>query len=439
MATDVTEPRPVAHSPLRGGRPTLRLIAGCHAHGAVRFVCSVTAAHTTCSRKHEGRRVNTDTAPPEATAVDTEQRLRAARAVLAEHAAATEERGRPTKESRAAAEGVGAFAATTPREFGGLGLDHRSMTRMFAELGAGCTSTAWVAAISAMQKWFVWDWMTPDVRQAVYADPNVQVCGNGRPVGRGDKIDGGYLIDGRWNYASGCQDASWAILAVGEIGGKRADVPWMALVPTASTQIERTWDDAVGLRGTGSHTLVAERVFVAGDFVMNAPFPGNRPLLGARMLPAVLHSASPLVGATRGALDHVAQFMFTDGPAVMSQYAQRSQSPAARALFIEASQLVDTAEMRTRRAADMLDATRTGDPLAEIEIAHARLQLVTALQECRRALDTMLDLCGSNALVGANPITRAWRDVAMGSRHIGLSPSVTADHLNRLLFPEVAM
>jgi len=65
MATDVTEPRPVSHTPLRGGRPTLGLIAGCHAHGAARFVCSVTAPHTICFRKHEGRSVNTDTAPPE--------------------------------------------------------------------------------------------------------------------------------------------------------------------------------------------------------------------------------------------------------------------------------------------------------------------------------------------------------------------------------------
>jgi len=383
--------------------------------------------------------VNTDTAPPKATAVDTERRLRAARAVLAEHAAATEERGRPTAESRAAAEAVGAFAATTPREFGGLGLDHRTMARLFTELGAGCTSTAWVAAISAMQKSFVWDWMTPAVRQVVYADQNVQVCGNGRPVGRGVNIDGGYLIDGRWGYASGCQDAGWAILAVGEIDGKRSDVPCMAMIPTASTQIERTWDDAVGLRGTGSHTLVAEQVFVADDFMMNAPFPGNVPLPGARMLPAVLHSASPLVGATKGALDHVSQSMFAERPVAMSQHIPRSQSPAARALFVEASQLVDTAEMRVRRAADMLDATRTGDSLSENEIAHLRMQLVTAMQECRRALDTMLDLCGSSALVGPNPIARAWRDLAMGSRHIGLSPSATADHLNRLLFPDAAM
>jgi alkylation response protein AidB-like acyl-CoA dehydrogenase len=365
---------------------------------------------------------------------DARAELLQARAVLAEHAAATEERGRPTPESRAAAGAAGAFAVTTPREFGGLGADHRSISHLLTELGAGCASTAWVAAISAMQKWLVSDYMTPEVRQAVYTHPNVQVCGNGQPLGRGDTIDGGYLIDGRWGYASGCQDAGWAILAVGEIDGKRSELPCMAMMPTALLRIEKTWGDAIGMRGTGSHTLVAQRVFVAADFVMHAPFPGNGPLPGTLMLAAVLHSVSPLVGATKGALDMVAEFMTAERPVAMSALMQRSQSPSARALFVETSELVATAELRLWRAADILDAAGANDPLSEKELAHARMQVVTALQECRRALDTLLDLRGSSALVWTDPVARAWRDVAMGSRHVGLMPSVTTDHLSGLMF-----
>jgi alkylation response protein AidB-like acyl-CoA dehydrogenase len=87
-----------------------------------------------------------------ADTADPWERARGARAVLAANAAATEERGRPTAESLAAARGVGAFAVTTPARFGGLDADNRTMVRVFAELGAGCPSTSWLAAVSATGK-----------------------------------------------------------------------------------------------------------------------------------------------------------------------------------------------------------------------------------------------------------------------------------------------
>jgi alkylation response protein AidB-like acyl-CoA dehydrogenase len=99
-----------------------------------------------------------------ADTADPWERARRARAVLAENAAATEERGRPTTESLAAARGVGAFAVTTPARFGGLDADNRTMVRVFAELGAGCPSTSWLAAVSATgsrRRWARSGWSSP--------------------------------------------------------------------------------------------------------------------------------------------------------------------------------------------------------------------------------------------------------------------------------------
>ena len=301
-------------------------------------------------------------------AADAVDRARAARPILAEHAAATEERGRPTEESRAAAEHAGAFAVTTPVEFGGLGADQRTMAQIFIELGAGCASTSWLGAVSATAKSFFFDWMPPTVQQAVYADPNVRVCGTAMPLGRAEKVDGGYLIDGRWPYASGCLDAGWATLGLATIDGVQPKAPCLAVLPTASLAIDRTWDEAIGLRGTGSHTLVGERVFVAGDFLIGPPQGGQS--FGMRQVPVLLHTVTPLVGAARGALDLIADFMTAQRPVVMSPYPQRSQSPSARQLFLEASELVDSAEMRTLRVADMADSADAAG-MSEKEMAHA--------------------------------------------------------------------
>jgi alkylation response protein AidB-like acyl-CoA dehydrogenase len=147
-----------------------------------------------------------------AGAADHWERARAARSVLAADAAATEERGRPTAASLAAARDAGAFAVTTPTRFGGLDADNRTMVRVFAELGAGCPSTSWLAAVSATAKSMFTDWMTAEAQEAFYTDPHVLICGTARPAGHIRTVPGGTRITGRWSYASGCLDSPWAIV-----------------------------------------------------------------------------------------------------------------------------------------------------------------------------------------------------------------------------------
>ncbi len=373
---------------------------------------------------------------PSAATADPCSRARTARAVLAANAAATEEQGRPTAESRAAAEEAGAFALTTPEKFGGLDADHRTMVRVFAELGAGCPSTAWLAAVSATAKSFFFDWMTTEAQEAVYADPNVRVCGTAMPTGHARRVGGGYLVDGRWSYASGCLEARWAMVGLGMIDDERTDRVCLVMLPTEQLQIDRTWDHAVGLRGTGSHTLVAEEVFVPDSFLMTQPEHLEGPGIGTRQLSIVLHTVAPLLGAARGALDLIRPLMTIERPVFGTPYTRRSQSPSARHLFAESSQLVDTAEQRTLGVADMLDAADLGNTSSATEAAGARMQLVCALRDCRTALDMLLDLHGSSALTGGNALSMFWRDVAMGSRHGAVNPYVVADQLGSALAPE---
>ena len=77
------------------------------------------------------------------------------------------------------------------------------------------------------------------------------------------------MVSGRWPSISGCEDAEWAALAVADGDGVS-----VVSLPTSALTVERTWDVA-GMRGTGSHTLVAEAVPVPehriGHFVPPVP------------------------------------------------------------------------------------------------------------------------------------------------------------------------
>ncbi|GAA0904264.1 acyl-CoA dehydrogenase [Pseudonocardia zijingensis] len=370
-----------------------------------------------------------------AEATDTAD-VREARAVLAAHAAATEERGRPTTESLAAARGVGAFAATTPARYGGLDADSRTMVDLFVELGAGCPSTSWLAAVSATAKSMFTDWMSAEAQDAFYADPHVSICGTARPAGHARTVAGGTRITGSWSYASGCLDSPWAMVGAAVIDDAPADRPYLVLLPTGQLTVERTWDGATGLRGTGSHTLVADDVFVPDAFLMTLPRDADGtplPPTDARRMQVALHTVSPLLGAAKGALEVVEPLMRADRPVFGTPYRRRTDSPSARRTFADAAQLVRTAEHRTRAVADVLDTAERGGPVPPVEFAHARMQLMAAVQECRRAVEQLLDLHGSSAFAPGNPLGRFWRDLAVGTRHAAINPWVAADDYARVL------
>ena len=365
---------------------------------------------------------------------DLLDRARAARRVLAENAATTEERGRPTARSLAAARDAGAFALTTPRRFGGLDADNRTMFQVFAELGAGCASTSWLAQVSATAKSMFTEWMTPETQEAVYSDPHVVVCGTAMPYGHARAVAGGLRVTGRFPYASGCLDAPWAMVGIGS-SDDDAVRPHPVWLPTAELTVERTWDGADGLRGTGSHTLVAEDVFVPSAFQTVPPTdPGGALVdLSFHQLQVVLHTASPLLGAARGALGAVKSVMTAKRPLFGSPYQSKADSPFARHLFAQAHSLVSTAEARLLNVADVLDAV-SGASLPAVSGARQRSQIVTAMRECRAAVEKLLDLHGSSAFAAGNPVARFWRDLAVGSRHATVNPYLTAEGYSRALF-----
>ncbi|MET7990755.1 hypothetical protein ABZU76_07570 [Amycolatopsis sp. NPDC005232] len=62
-----------------------------------------------------------------------------------------------------------------------------------------------------------------------------------------------------------------------------------------------------------------------------------------------------------------------------------------------------------------------------------RRALADAGQDCRAAVDRMLDLHGASGFVRSNVLQRFWRDVAVGSRHPHLHPYLAVENLGTAL------
>jgi alkylation response protein AidB-like acyl-CoA dehydrogenase len=331
--------------------------------------------------------------------------------ILAANAEKTEAQERPTAESLQAARAAGAFALGTPAEYGGAAASATVAVRTLAAMGRACPSTAWIAGTCLTGKLLVTRGanFSEAARREFFADPDFLICGSGVPGGRGVAGPDGVRVTGRWPNVSGCEDAAWAGLAV-MVDGTFS----YAQIPLADLTIDRTWQMA-GMRGTGSHTVVADDVLVPAELIRPLqlpPDPGTLQFFGLTVL-------GPVVGATFGALDVITAMFASDRKPFMTAYSRMAESPGARHWLAEATTLAQRAERTMLSVAAELDG---GAELTPLDASRLHLTMSEAGRDCRAAVERMLDLHGSSGFRTAQPLQRFWRDVAVGSRHPHLNP-----------------
>lgn len=337
-------------------------------------------------------------------------------AVLLANADKTEQASRPAAENLAALRAGGLLALRTPRAYGGAWVDVTSTARQLTGLGRACPSTAWVAGTCVTAKNIVAG--SGMESHDFFADPDALCCGSGVPAGQGERGHGGVRIRGRWPNVSGCEDATWALLGLLVDGAFS-----FAVIPMAELGIDRTWQMA-GMRGTGSHTVVADDVLVPAERVVAAsPFPTDGQMLYAMTV------LGPVVGAAHGALDAVRAMFASDRKPFMTSYTRMGESAGARQWLAEATHLVHRAETTMLAVANEVDATGVSDQ----DRPRLQMDLADAARDCRSAVERLLDLHGASGFATTNALQRYWRDIAVGSRHPHLNPYLAVESYGQLL------
>ena len=101
-------------------------------------------------------------------------------------------------------------------------------------------------------------------------------------------VEGGYLLTGRWSFASGCRNATWmgAHCRVQEPNGSLRKHPdgrslvLSLLFPVEQATLIDTWD-TIGLRGTASDSYELDNVFVPEAFTGTREHPDGSRELGS--------------------------------------------------------------------------------------------------------------------------------------------------------------
>ena len=325
-------------------------------------------------------------------------------------------------------EETGLWRMRRPKEQGGLGLSVRDQVEITSELGRGCPSTGYMVAMLNGTELFHAIY-SPETQEEFHSDPKARSCVVFRPSSDARRVEGGWVISGKWPYATGCMSAThadvdfWQTDENGVTLGKA-----FALVPLSEMTIEDTWQ-VVALEGTGSFTVAADEVFVPDARVSDVKYDG--PAFG---IGASLNVSSSLVGIAEGMFDAVLAKLAEEKPIMHTSYRRAMDSPTVQVNMAEARQVIDGARFHMYRAAETLDdSIAEARELTVLERARARADVGTASKLVRDACELLLNVAGPSAFQKSSPIQRYWRALQLGSRHGYINYDITREAYGKAL------
>jgi alkylation response protein AidB-like acyl-CoA dehydrogenase len=371
------------------------------------------------------------------------ERARALIPNLAERAPAATAARRVPAETIAEYHAAGILRILQPRRFGGMQGRFSLFSQIVEELTFGCASSAWVYAVLAEHQWIIASYPEQAQIDVWGEDPLALASSSLAPRAAGRRVEGGWLLSGRYTFSSGCDYARWAI--VGAFLGPTGDPQCVAyvLVPLAEAEIVDDWQ-VLGLLGTGSKSLVLQDVFVpdhrivmTGDLYAGTP-PGAlvHPEYAVVRAPRgflVSYSLPPVcIALGRRALDIACAAL---GGRVSRGVARLAESEFVQTAIGEAAAAIDTASLMLhegRRSSTA--AVDSGRRITEAEAAKARRDMVYAQHLVGWALERLCELSGARWVYDSDPLQEIRRDVmTILTHHAASRPAAYAPYGRLLL------
>jgi alkylation response protein AidB-like acyl-CoA dehydrogenase len=293
----------------------------------------------------------------------------------------------------------------------------------------------------AVTSGFAGGYMPDDGAREVFTDPNQPTSLIAEPAGAAVRIDGGVEVRGRWRFASGINHATWVVLGCVVM---KDDQPSMTshgpeivhiFIPASELQIHDTWH-ASGLRGTGSHDVSCEAVFVPDQRLVSLFQPsGHRPEPLYQM-PVLTLVAPPIaavaLGIARAALDELSDLApsktpaMSDVPLTDKPAAQVEVARSEGALGAARSFLYDTLD-------DVWQTVVNGGQPTMRQRSLCRIAANQATEVASRVTHTASTLAGGTSVYSASALQRHARDADVITHHMIASPHVWEDAGRALL------
>jgi 3-hydroxy-9,10-secoandrosta-1,3,5(10)-triene-9,17-dione monooxygenase len=269
---------------------------------------------------------------PNLTVDEMVDRAKSMKAAIRAEAPAAEKRGYYSAEMHETFRAAGFYRILQPRHFGGYEFDVPDYFRIMLEIGTADPGIGWGLTLGSGHALQIGSYFEPDVQAKIFGPDGHFVAPFSLP-GRESKPpcvaapDGdGFRISGRWPYASGSPYCTH-FMGAAQVGAN-VDERVIVVVPRDQCEVLNDWGNILGLKGSGSNTVVIEDARVPADFVL--PLEKFGP--GGNGTPGSRFHRNPL---------YAGQFMgFAGGELAVSQLG------AARASFEEYERIIRTSRPR---------------------------------------------------------------------------------------------
>ena len=364
--------------------------------------------------------------------------------VLKERAAKTAEIRRIPDETIQDFQDAGFFKILQPEQWGGYAMDPQVFYAVQLKIAEACMSSGWVLGVVAVHNWQLGLFDDQAAQDAWSDDPSTLISSSYAPVGKVQKVEGGYKLSGQWGFSSGSEHCEWVFLgAVVPEEGAPFDMQNYRtfMVPRADYEILDTWH-VVGLQGTGSQDVKVVDAFVpehrthklADGFSTNNP--GNAvnkaPLFrlpfGQVFVRAVCTGS---LGALQGCLDAFIEVAKNRviGPNKMSD------DPFARKLAAEVKCAIE--EMKIvmyRNFDDMMALASDGKDIPLDDRARYRYDSAVVADRCADLSAKMLKASGSKGIFLGSQVLARHLDIMASQAHVANNTNIYSNNLGGMEF-----
>lgn len=389
-------------------------------------------------------------APRTSTITPVVERAREMIPRLIERGREADREARIPNETIAEMKAAGFFRVMQPRRYGGYEMSPRVFYETQLALAEGCVSTAWVYGVLGVHPWQMALFPVRAQDDVWGKDDSTLIGSTYMPVGKVVPVDGGFRLSGRWSFSSGCEHVEWLFL-----GGMVPPVEAEAephyrtfLVPKSDYRIVKNWD-VIGLKGTGSHDIVTEEVFVPEHRThktrddSRAARPGlavnDAPLYTLPFAQVFVRAVSTAcVGGLQGALN---AYRASASRQVSRNFLGRTAlDPIAQSVAAETASMIDLMKLAlARNFDDMMSHAERGQQAPVNERLLYRFQSAQVVDICAEYVSKLLKSCGGSGIYNSHPLVRYFLDIHAGRAHVANNQGPVARNFGGVLLGEPNM
>lgn len=330
---------------------------------------------------------------------------------------------------------AGLFSMVVPRSLGGGGLTNAEVAAVLEEISRADGSTGWALMATAYGSGILAGFLPASGAERLFGgDVKAIIAGMGAPVGTARKVDGGYIVSGKYRFGSGTHHASY-IAGGAMVRNDQGEVQGAVqfVVPREQVTFLGGWD-VTGFVATGSQDYEVAEQFVPDDLTINPAGVAVHqiaPFTTSAIIGIYAHAGVPLGLASR-ALEEVAKSAkgrrrtgypvpVDEYPVFLSEFAKiEADYQSARAFVMSSFAAVDE------------QAERDGGPDVRL-LQQARLATTYAHEMLDRVVTKARLWSGSDAFRAPSPFDRIVRDAGVVTQHLFVDPNTYVEAIPAIL------